>query len=140
MLDLSKYIISTYFAPPLTSLQYEIQFVNILMDNLRFSQKTLKAFRRTGNSKKRVQDYFPSINGQNSIGDLVHSSVCGSYHQGCTERFDISAGMQCSCNALHLLVYSAFKSSLNRWDSIDLDMILLNGDLLYKEQHKPYFT
>ena len=131
MLLLSKYIISTYFAPPLTSLQYEIQFVSILMDNLSFSQKTLKAFQRKG--------YFPSINSENSIGDLVYSSMCRSYHQGCIEQFGISAGMQCSCNALYSLVYSAFNSSLNRWGSTDLDIILLNGDLLYEEQHKSYF-
>ena len=47
--------------------------------------------------------------------------------------------MQCSCNALYSLFYSAFKSFLNRWDSTDLGIILLNGDLLYKGQHKPYF-
>ena len=32
ILDLLKYIISTYFAQPLTSLQYEFQLVNILID------------------------------------------------------------------------------------------------------------
>ena len=76
MLDLSKYIISTYFAPPLTSLQYEIHFVSILIDNLSFSQKTLKAFQRKGSGKKSVRGYFPSINSENSIGDLVYSSQC----------------------------------------------------------------
>ena len=58
MLDLSKHITSTYFTPPLISLQFEIQFVNILMDNLSFSQKTLMAFRRKGNSKSVCEITF----------------------------------------------------------------------------------
>ena len=68
----------------------------------------------------------------------MHSSVCGPCHQGCIERFGTSAGMWCLRNALYSLVYSVFKSSLNRLDSIDLAIILLKGDILYKEQHKSY--
>ena len=49
------------------------------------------------------------------------------------------ACMQCSYNALYSVVYFVFKSCLNRWDSTDIDIILLNGDTLYKEHRKPYF-
>ena len=68
----------------------------------------------------------------------MHSSVCGSCHQGCIEQFGTSVGMWCLRNALYSLFYSVFKSSLNRLDSTDLAIILLKGDILYKEQHKSY--
>ena len=88
--------------------------------------------------QKSVQDYFPCINSENSTCNLEHSSVCGSYHQGCIERLDTSLGMQCSCSALYSLVYYVFKSFLMRSNSTDLDIVLSKGDILYKEQHKPF--
>ena len=71
--------------------------------------------------------------------DLIGSSLSGSFHQGSIEQFGVSAGMQCSYNALYPLVCSILKSSLNWWDSRDLEVILLNGDMLLKAQDKPYF-
>ena len=103
------------------------------------SQKSL--WRHSGEkliAKNVCHYFFPSIN-SDLIRDLVHSSVCGSYHQGCIERFGISAGTQFSSYALCLFFHSAFKSYLNSLDSTDLNIILLNGDLLYKEQDKSYF-
>lgn len=70
--------------------------------------------------------------------DFIDSSVSGSFHQGSIEQFGFSAGMQCSCNALYSRVYSILKSFLSRWDSRDLDIILLNRDMLFKAQEKLY--
>lgn len=70
--------------------------------------------------------------------DFIDSSVSGSFHQGSIEQFGFSAEMQCSCNALYSRVYSILKSFLSRWDSRDLDIILLNRDMLFKAQEKPY--
>ena len=70
--------------------------------------------------------------------DLIDSSESGTFHQSSIEQFSVSAGRQCSCNALYSLIYSISKSSLNRWDSRDLDIMLFNRDLLFKAQDKPY--
>lgn len=94
----------------LSSLQYEIQFVKLLMDNLSCSQKNLKVFRRQWNSKKCARLHF-------------------FYWSVCIERFATSAAIQCLCNAFFTYLFCF--SSLNRWDSTDLDIILLNGDISY---------
>ena len=41
------------------------------------------------------------------------------------------AGIQCTCMTLFAISYSTLKS-VNRWDQFDLDIILINGDALYK--------
>ena len=45
--------------------------------------------------------------------------------------FGETAGIQCACMALFAISYSTLKE-VNRWDQFDLDIILINGDALYK--------
>ena len=45
--------------------------------------------------------------------------------------FGETAGIQCTCMTLFEISYSTLKS-VNRWDQFDLDIILINGDALYK--------
>ena len=56
--------------------------------------------------------------------------VQGSFNQG-NAMFGETAGIQCACMALFAISYSTLKE-VNRWDQFDLDIILINGDALYK--------
>ena len=64
----------------------------------------------------------------------LEAGVCkvvqGSFNQGNT-MFGETAGIQCACMALFAISYSTLKE-VNRWDQFDLDIILINGDALYK--------
>ena len=60
---------------------------------------------------------------------MVLSSIHGSFHQGCVEMFGDSSGRQCSCIALPVI------KDVSRWSENDLDLILVNGDQLYKNQN-----
>ena len=60
------------------------------------------------------------------------SSVSGSFHQGCVEMFGPNSGKQCSCIALYSIAYSTLKS-LCRWSSNDLDIIVVNGNQVFKK-------
>ena len=56
--------------------------------------------------------------------------ICGSFHQG-SSRFSVeSRGSQCVSNALCALIYAQFS---NARSSIQLDQILIEGDILYKK-------
>ena len=67
MLDLSKFIISTYFSPPMTSLQYETQLLKILIDNPNLMQSTFTQFRRQYSSLKRKCNAPVSIRNQSQV-------------------------------------------------------------------------
>ena len=56
--------------------------------------------------------------------------VQGPFNQG-NAMFVETAGIQCTCMTLFAISYSTLKS-VNRWDQFDLDIILINGDALYK--------
>ena len=56
--------------------------------------------------------------------------VQGSFNQG-NAMFVETADIQCACIALFAISYSTLKG-VNRWDQFDLDIILINGDALYK--------
>ena len=45
--------------------------------------------------------------------------------------FGETAGIQCACTALFAILYSNLKK-VNRWDEFDLDIILIDGDALYR--------
>ena len=64
----------------------------------------------------------------------LESGLCkvvqGSFNQG-NAMFGETASIQCACMALFVLSYSNLKE-INRWDQFDLDIILINGDALYK--------
>ena len=60
----------------------------------------------------------------------ILSLLCGSFIKMLNQRSWIT---------LYAFFYSIIKSSLNRWDSVDLDVILINEDTLFKKQQKPYF-
>ena len=56
--------------------------------------------------------------------------ICGSFHQG-SSRFSVeSRGSQCVSNALCALIYAQFSDARS---SIQLDQILIEGDILYKK-------
>ena len=57
--------------------------------------------------------------------------VQGSFNQG-NAMFVEAADIQCACMALFASSYSTLKE-VNRWDQFDLDIILINGDALYKK-------
>ena len=57
-------------------------------------------------------------------------AVQGSFNQG-NAMFGEKAGIQCACMALFAISFSALKE-VNEWDHFDLDIILINGDALYK--------
>ena len=59
------------------------------------------------------------------------SVVQGSFHQG-NRKFQNTAGIQCSCNALVALCYSKCRK-LSLWKTHDLDFILIQGDLNFKK-------
>ena len=60
----------------------------------------------------------------------LYKVVQGSFNQG-NAMFGETAGIQCACMALFAISYSTLKE-VNRWDQFDLDIILINGDALYK--------
>ena len=56
--------------------------------------------------------------------------VQATHHQG-DLRYGATAGIQCSCMSLMSVCWSTF-ISITIWDGTDLDMILENGDRLFK--------
>ena len=56
--------------------------------------------------------------------------VKASFHQG-NLMFGVSAGMQCTCNALWSICWSKLKN-MCYWQPCDLDYILIKGDELFK--------
>ena len=56
--------------------------------------------------------------------------VQGSFNQE-NAMFGETASIQCACIALFAISYSTLKK-VNRWDQVDLDIILINGDALHK--------
>ena len=64
----------------------------------------------------------------------LESGLCkvvqGSFNHG-NAMFGETAGIQCACMTLFAISYSTLKD-VNRWDQFDLDIILINGDALYK--------
>ena len=67
------------------------------------------------------------------MGDeyVLVNSIQGSFHQGNVEKFWDTARRQCTCMALFAIVYVSFKR-LGIWKKCDLDVILMNGDQLYR--------
>ena len=65
-----------------------------------------------------------------SSQEIILKSVQGSYNQG-NERFGLTAGRQCTCNALSSVAFTLIKSP-GTWNSKDMDFILENGDTIYK--------
>ena len=68
----------------------------------------------------------------------LESGLCkvvqGSFNHG-NAMFGETAGIQCTCMTIYLHVFAISYSSVkdvNRWDQFDLDIILINGDALYK--------
>ena len=61
----------------------------------------------------------------------ISKSVLGSFNQGNVSLFGETAGSQCACNALYSLFWSHIRP-VNIWKCFDLDMILVEGDKLYK--------
>ena len=64
----------------------------------------------------------------------LYKVVQGSFNQG-NAMFGETADIQCACMALFAISYSTLKE-VNRWDQFDLDIILINGDALYKSLHR----
>ena len=60
----------------------------------------------------------------------ILKSVQGSFNQG-NERFGLTAGRQCTCNALSSVAFTLIKSQ-GTWNFRDMDFILENGDAIYK--------
>ena len=52
------------------------------------------------------------------------------FHQG-DRRFGDTASIQCACNSLYVLCWSKVKKVF-AWNSSDVDLYLVEGDLLYK--------
>ena len=67
------------------------------------------------------------------MGDeyILVNSMQGSFHQGNVEKFGDTTGRQCTCMALFEIAYGSFKR-LGIWKKCNLDVILMNGDMLYK--------
>ena len=65
-------------------------------------------------------------------------SIQGTFNQGNISLFGNTAGKQCSCIALFSLFWCHIKQ-VSRWDSLDLDNILISGDKLYKSLNKNYY-
>ena len=72
----------------------------------------------------------------------LESGLCkvvqGSFNHG-NAMFEETAGIQCTCMTIYLHVFAISYSSVkdvNRWDQFDLDIILINGDALYKSLRK----
>ena len=62
-----------------------------------------------------------------NLEKIVH----GSFHQGNSQLFGETAGIQCACNALYALCWTQIKQIFH-WVRRDLDHILVEGDNLYK--------
>ena len=62
--------------------------------------------------------------------NVILKSCQGSIHQG-NQRFGFTAGRQCTCNALSSVAFTLIKSQ-GTWNSKDMDFILENGDMIYK--------
>ena len=60
----------------------------------------------------------------------ISKVVEASHHQG-DKRYGNTAGSQCASNALFSIVWS-FLRKVSLWNTFDLDHILFNGDLVYK--------
>ena len=83
----------------------------------------------------------PGERGQNEKPKLVSNSidtivelakvVQGTFHPGKTELFGETAGSKFFCMALVVITYSVIKGA-SRWNQTDLDIIILNGDAVYK--------
>ena len=65
-------------------------------------------------------------------------SVQGSFNQG-NERFGLTAGRQCTCNALTSVAFTLIKSP-GTWNNRDMDFILENGDAIYKSLNTEGFV
>ena len=68
-------------------------------------------------------------------GPLPQHFVRGNFHQGSSIFSLESTGRQCVANCLIFLLHSKLKI-LEQWTSNDLDIVLLNGDELYKKVEK----
>ena len=66
--------------------------------------------------------------------EWVCKVVQATHHQG-DARYRESRGMQCSCMALMSVGWTLLKR-ISRWQTSDLDDILLNDDLLFKSINK----
>ena len=65
-----------------------------------------------------------------NLEKIVH----GSFHQGNSQLFGETAGIQCACNALYALCWTQIKQIFH-WVRRDLDHILVDVDNLYKGLH-----
>ena len=65
-----------------------------------------------------------------SLQANILKSVQGSYNQG-NDRFGLTAGRQCTCNALSSVAFTLIKSQ-GTWNSKHMDFILENGDAIHK--------
>ena len=59
------------------------------------------------------------------------SVTYGNFNQG-DQRFGNSAGKQCACISLFSTIFSQLKET-GKWKSLDLDLILVCGDKIYKD-------
>ena len=58
----------------------------------------------------------------------------GSFHQGNSQLFVETEGIQCACNVLYALCWTQIKKIFN-WVRRNLDHIFAEGDNLYKNLH-----
>ena len=65
-----------------------------------------------------------------NLEKIVH----GFFHQGNSQLFGETAGIQCACNALYALCWTQIKQIFH-WVRRDLDHILVEEDNLYKSLH-----
>ena len=65
---------------------------------------------------------------------VVNNVVQDSFHQD-NQIFGSNAGIQCACNFLYALGWSRVKK-LFVWNSSDFDIVLTEGDFLYKSLGK----
>ena len=65
-----------------------------------------------------------------NLEKIVH----GSFYQGNSQLFGVTAGIQCACNALYALCWTQIKQIFH-WVRRDLDQILVEEDNLYKSLH-----
>ena len=65
-----------------------------------------------------------------NLEKIVHES----FHQGNSQLFGETAGIQCACNALYALYWTQIKQIFH-WVRRDLDHILVDVDNLYKGLH-----
>ena len=98
--------------------------------------------RSTGNCKSHLLIFFAISICSLSLmilliqsGDIeinpgpIQRVIRGSFHQG-YQRFGLTAGTQCMCNALHSVGYSIIKK-VRYWSTWDMDYILTARDSLY---------